>query len=108
MDEERQRRVAENESFFREVNERIEESARSGGEERQAFVCQCGTLRCSERIGLALSDYERLRSNPLWFAVVPGHEIPEVERVIDTHEDYLVIEKIETGAEVAAERDARS
>ena len=108
VDTERQRRVGENESFFREVNERIEDSARGGGQERQAFVCECGSLDCADYVTLALDDYERVRSHGARFVILPGHDIPGAERIVEEHEDYAVVEKIAAAAEVAAARNPRS
>ena len=109
MDTERQKRVADNESTFRDVNERIEEThERYGAEGPQEFLCECGTTECSERVHLTLAEYEALRANPLRFAIVPGHEIPEVERVVEEHERFTVIEKHGVGGEVARERDPRT
>jgi len=34
-----------------------------------------------------------VRNDPRRFAVVPGHEIAEVEDVVERHEHYAVIEK---------------
>jgi hypothetical protein len=43
------------------------------------------------------------------FAVVPGHELPEIETVVERHPAYLVVEKRQADAEeVALETDPRS
>jgi hypothetical protein len=43
------------------------------------------------------------------FAVVPGHELPEIEMVVERHAGYLVVEKRQADAqEVAFETDTRS
>lgn len=110
MDVARQQRVAENESAFRDVNERIEEShQRLGmGDDLAEFLCECGEASCSQRVFLRLGEYEAVRSSALRFATVPGHEIPDAERVVEQNERFAVVEKIEEGARVATERDPRS
>jgi hypothetical protein len=44
-------------------------------------------------VQLSLKDYERLRSEPTHFGVIPGHELPDVERVVERHDHYFVVEK---------------
>jgi hypothetical protein len=107
-------RVAGNEALFREVNERMAEAAgQFAGTEDEAtpldFVCECGRADCSRKMSMTLAEYERVRSEPTYFAVVPGHELPEIERVIERHASYLVVEKREGDADqVARETDPRS
>ena len=102
-------RIAHNETLFRDVNERIE--AGQWPMERGepvAFRCECGTLRCNMLVELTLDDYERVRASPTHFVVVPGHEIPAVERVVAREETYVVVEKVGEAAEVAEETDPRT
>jgi hypothetical protein len=88
-------RIAHNEALFREVNERIEAgSTPRDVADAVGFRCECGMLRCNMLVELTLPEYEAVRSDPHFFLMVPGHEIPEVEVVIDTsHSNYVVVEK---------------
>lgn len=88
-------RVGENEAIYREVNERVAElSDRFGIEqERIQFVCECGNGGCIERITLTRAAYEHVRESGRRFALVPGHEIPDLEDVVEEHENYVVVEK---------------
>lgn len=110
----REERLGENEALFREVNERIAEVAEEfleiGATDTPVeFNCECGAADCTEQISLTLVEYEALRSEPTRFAVVSGHEVPDVERVIDRQPNYLVVEKVDDDAEeVARESDPRS
>jgi hypothetical protein len=107
-------RVARNEALFREFNERVEGVAEAfdvrgeGDSLRIEFVCECGNLDCLERIELTRAGYEQVRSDPRRFVVVPGHEDPEVARVVAQQEGYVVAEKVDEAAEVAVEHDSRS
>lgn len=88
----REERLAENEVQFRKLNERISElSDRWGGS--LDLVCECANEKCMARIELTLHEYEQLRQNPLRFAVLPGHEIADVEEVVERNERFLVVEK---------------
>jgi hypothetical protein len=56
---------------------------------------------------LTLGEYEELRSSPNRFAVLPGHVLETVERVVAAHEGYVVVEKVGPAAVYAAELDPR-
>jgi hypothetical protein len=101
----RRTRRAKNESLFRDVNERIEELAEQFGEgDTCEFVCECDDLACNHRFPMRLEEYERLRSDPTTFAVVPGHEAPDLERVVAERGDYVVVGKLPgEPARIAAE-----
>jgi hypothetical protein len=107
-------RRAHNETLFREVNERVEEVATGfagyGENDRQliGFVCECGREDCAEPLEMTHEGYEAVRSNPLRFVVVPGHENTDAARVVERHAHFLVVEKVGDAAEIAAEHDPRS
>ena len=105
----RQWRVAENECIVRDVNERLQEGhERFRLEGPQEFLCECGDIGCEERTRLTLAEYEQVRSNPRRFAVLPGHEIPDDERVIENNGRCVIVEKVGTPAAVAEADDPRS
>jgi hypothetical protein len=94
--DERVRRIGENEAIFRALNERLRELGESFSlvAEHAEFVCECGDVGCTERIPLTLEVYEAVRADARRFVIVPGHEIADVERVLERHEHYAVIEKL--------------
>jgi hypothetical protein len=102
----RAHRLAENESTYRRVNERVEELA-DELELTPEFVCECGRDSCSERLALPVREYERVRAHGRRFLVASGHERPEVEKVIDEWPGWLIVEKIGGAGEAAAEQDPR-
>jgi hypothetical protein len=105
----REERLAKNESLFREVNERIAEAAKRTLVLPDAeFLCECGRPDCLERITVQLDEYEAIRAHPDRFVLVFGHEQPEVDRVIDTGDDYVVVEKTGEAGEVAEQLDPRT
>lgn len=91
----RERRIGLNEAVFRQVNERIRELGNEFGLTVQPLdlVCECGDDTCAERIELTVADYEQLRSEPAQFAVVPGHQIGDVEEVVAERKGYAVVRK---------------
>jgi hypothetical protein len=90
---ERERQIAENEARFRALNEGIEHARSELPDATFEFVCECGDDGCTERIHLTRDEYEHVRERGNRFALRPGHELEEVERVVERHEQYFVIEK---------------
>ena len=91
MDSQGKQRVAMNEATFRKVNEGMEIGQDPGG--LLTFICECGRLGCNQLVELTRPEYEGIRANPRRFAVVSGHEVPDVETVVESHDRYLVVEK---------------
>jgi hypothetical protein len=90
MKHEGKQRVAMNEATFRKVNEGME-AGQTGGQ--MTFVCECGRLGCNKLIKLTRAEYEAVRTNPRRFAIIDGHEVDEVEDVVERAEGYIVVEK---------------
>jgi hypothetical protein len=108
-DPEQPEHIARNETIFREVNEAIEAGRWPGeGATPIAFRCECGELGCSLMIELTSSEYERIRSHPRRFFVVPEHERPEAEDVIERHGSYVVVQKRQKAGRLAEASDPRS
>jgi hypothetical protein len=100
-------RVGVNEALFREVNERIDQlHDELGGASSFEIVCECGDASCIDRFNITSSDYEELRRDVHRFAVVPGHEKPDVEEVVEKRKEYLVVVKTDRDAQKAAEEMA--
>jgi hypothetical protein len=105
----REERVGLNEALFREVNERVAEVNRGFGPLPDAgFVCECGSVECTERVTLPLDEYEGVRKVSTYFLVKPGHEIPDVETVIEARNGYVIVAKHTGAADVAIATDPRS
>jgi hypothetical protein len=109
--DERQRRVGRNEALFRQVNEELEalEQVTRVTEETLGVVCECGDLRCRERIEMPAREYEAVRGEGDLFLVIPGHEIPDTEDVVRRSERYYVVRKREgEAARLSKALDPRS
>lgn len=106
MDTDLQReRAARNQSLFRLVNERIEDvNGESGADDEvRDYVCECLDTSCAERLPIPRDEYQRIRRNPAEFVLVPGHEQPEVEEVVDRNDRWVVVRKVGAGAKVATD-----
>ena len=109
--DDRERRIAENEDLFRQVNERVKELNRAFSVvlERGDYLCECGNEACVERVSLTPEEYERVRAEPTQFVVAPGHLVLDVESVVYAGAGYEIVRKDEgEAAELARETDPRS
>jgi hypothetical protein len=111
MSDERARRVGLNEAIFRQVNEQIRSLNRDfeADEDAMTVICECGNADCTEQLTLQVADYEHIRGDARRYVIAKGHEIPDVEQVIEQAEGYDVVQKQEGAAsELARELDPRS
>jgi len=86
-------KIARTESLFREVNERIAESAERLDADEAEFVCECADSHCTTRLETTLDEYERVREDGATFLLVPGHEDERVEAVVAHEAKHAVVEK---------------
>jgi hypothetical protein len=83
-------RIAQTELFFRTVNEEI---AGNDGHGTTLFLCECGNSSCAENIELTAVALQHLHAENGLFVVLPGHEIPDLETVVDQYNGYLVVRR---------------
>jgi hypothetical protein len=86
----RAERIVRSEVFFRAINEEI---AQLDGTEVTFYLCECGNPACAEGFLLPPGALEKLHSSPRHFVVLRGHEIPDVETVVDHADGYLIVRK---------------
>lgn len=100
---EREVRAARNQSVFRAINEKMAEldASFSALTDTCTIACECADTGCVETLELTREAYQAVRSEPRHFAVLPGHVIPDVERVVEEHGNYVVVEKLQVAGEVA-------
>ena len=105
MDDERARRLARNEALFRTINENVDVIANTFDSRSSAasyeYICECGDASCTERVELTRAEYERVRAEDTHFVIRPGHEIPEIERVVEQRFGYVIVAKRGPAAQVA-------
>ena len=113
----RHQRQARNEALLREVNEQIErvdQTTQEAGLSEDAtfeFLCECGRVKgadisCDEHVEMTLAEYEDVRSQDDRFALVPGHETPELEEVVRRTDKFVIVDK-NPEAEPIVEDDPR-
>ena len=83
------RRAARLQATLLKLNEAIDAEP---GRARIAFRCECGKLGCNELILLRRSEYEAVRVDARRFVTAPGHLVAELEREVERHAEYAVVQ----------------
>lgn len=105
----REERLVNNEALFRTANERMAAWEEQHTEEpAERYFCECADPACRQKVMLHREEYEAVRSHSRRFFVVSGHEIPDIETVIDEHDGWVVVEKNPEVTETAVATDPRS
>ena len=86
---------ARTESLFRDVNERIAESAQRFDAESTQFVCECADPNCTHRLKATLDEYEDVRADGATFMLAPGHAHADIERVLADRGGFQIVEKVQ-------------
>ncbi len=86
-------RIGRTEALFREVNERIAESAERFEADEAEFVCECGDPSCTTRVLATLDEYEDVRGDSVAFLLAHGHEDARVEGVVEMDARHSVVHK---------------
>jgi hypothetical protein len=87
-------RYAANEAAYRRMNERIRSyKERSDHAEPMAYRCECAEGACIDPIQVSLDEYGRIRRHDRRFIIAPDHDAPDLERVVERHPRYWVVEK---------------
>jgi hypothetical protein len=95
---------ARTESLFRDVNERIAESAQRFEADTTQFVCECADPDCTHRLEVTLEEYEDVRSDGATFMLEPGHEHDDIERIVERRGRFHIVEKVQTTVRATVRR----
>jgi hypothetical protein len=89
----RDQRLTENELLFRRANEQAARHTLRGDVPTELeVVCECTDRDCRQALTMSTAEYEWLRQNPRRFVVLPGHEAPAVEQVVERFDGYVIVE----------------
>jgi transcription initiation factor TFIID subunit TAF12 len=83
------------EALFRDVNERIAESAQRFDADSTQFMCECADADCTHRLDATLDEYEDVRQDGATFMLAPGHAHDDIERVVEDRGRFQVVEKVQ-------------
>jgi hypothetical protein len=97
-------RIAKNEVVMRAANLEIqhaEEEVGSGSQRRFDVLCECGREDCEGMLTLTIAEYEEIHRERDRFVVLPGHNTPEFESVVEERGGYLVVDKFGEAEQIA-------
>jgi hypothetical protein len=106
--DEREERIAKNETVLRATNRELERADQAEGATLGQLIdvlCECGRPECGGVIEMTFVDYDAVHSQADRFVVLRGHENNEIEKVVEERAEYLVVDKIGE-AEDIAERES--
>lgn len=86
----REQRIIQTEEFYRQINDLI---ARNGTRDDKAYMCECANPYCNETMDVSTEDIEVLHSKSGYYVTLPGHEIPDVEHVVQATANYSIVAK---------------
>lgn len=72
------------------------------------FVCECASVSCADRVVLPVDEYERARRHSRRFVVLEGHQEPDFERVVETRDGWVVVEKTGEAGAIASLHNPRA
>lgn len=78
-----------------------------GEQDLAGFVCECGDAECTAVVRVSIAKYEELRSDARRFLLVPGHESPDAEDIVEQGDGYAVVEKHPEVGEIVESSDPR-
>ena len=100
----RETRLAENESFFRRINERLEELEPESATSL-VVLCECADPDCAQRLTILHTEYDAVRADGTQFVVAHGHGDPEIESVVSRTDRFEVVRKRGIAGAVAEQLD---
>jgi ANTAR domain len=86
----RAERVYRTELDFKRLNKALAGELADGNGH---FLCECGNPYCNVTLELSAEDLRMLHSEEELFAIVPGHEVPDLEDVVMQNGGYSIVRK---------------
>ena len=79
-----------------EVNRRIRSGTESNGSNGSGTIeifCECGRVRCADRLRIALDVYDDVLASRGNFVVTTHHDHDATQRLVSRHHGFLVVER---------------
>jgi hypothetical protein len=95
MNDDRARRVEENERVFAAFNEAVHtiDKRLELDTEAEHYVCECSVQDCTQRVALTPDEYREARSSADRFFMIAGHRDPANETIVRETDRYVLVEK---------------
>lgn len=104
--DERDERIAKNETVLRATNRELQRADEAEGarlDQLLDVLCECGREGCRGVITMTAVDYDDVHSQADRFVVIRGHESTDIEKVVEERAGYLVVDKIGEAEDIAEE-----
>lgn len=95
-----ERHLVENEQLIQARNENFKNALkkfyspdRTAVHEKMNFFCECSDLQCKGYVVLSISQYEAIHARDDRFVIMPKHDLPKVEKIVDHTAGYDIVEK---------------
>lgn len=72
---------------------RLRKGARLEAHSSMSFSCECDDNECHESIAMSTEEYQRVHSRTKHFVVVPSHVRLDLEEIISSFADYVLVAK---------------
>jgi hypothetical protein len=76
-----------------EVNRRICSRTESNGSGTIEIFCECGRVRCADRLRIAVDVYDDVLASRGHFVVTTHHDHDATQRLVSRHHGFLVVER---------------
>lgn len=77
----------------RQVNTRIRGVVESNASGVIEVFCECGRVRCADRLRIELDVYDEVLAAQGCFVVTTHHDHDATQRLVSRHHGFLVVEK---------------
>lgn len=90
-----QQRLIQNERRLRRANELVDAGRDDGPRGRkELFLCECSNDDCAATLELQWDEYRAVRAHSERYVIRPGHETADVDRVVERHDGFVVVDKV--------------
>ncbi len=77
----------------RQVNTRIRGVVESTASGTIEVFCECGRVRCADRLSIELDVYDKVLASQGHFVVTTHHDHDGTQRLVSRHHGFLVVER---------------
>ena len=76
-----------------EVNRRVRDASEPNGSGTLEIFCECGRVRCADRLQIAIDVYNGVLASPGQFVVTTHHDHDATQRLVSRRHGFLVVER---------------
>jgi hypothetical protein len=84
--------MALNQVAYRDANRTLLRAGGTGDADWVSILCECGRRSCRRLLRVSSPEYEAVQVNRRRFVVEPGHEVDEIDEVVEDRPRFRVVE----------------